>query len=128
MRLLLVVPLACFVALQLSMVVFILSNRRKDQALRQAFYTLFVAVTIVDCTFVVSVSLWVVNGQTEGHDKRRTCAQFSSKFLLDWAVTEHSGFAGMRKSSKATASSAMKADERNCNRKVRIPVLFSVWS
>lgn len=47
--------LAAFIAIQLSMVVFLLRKGRKDAVFREAFYVLFVAVTIVDSAAVVVV-------------------------------------------------------------------------
>lgn len=45
-----------FFILQLSMVVFILRHGRKEKSFREAFYNVFVAVTMADCTVVVAVS------------------------------------------------------------------------
>lgn len=49
--------LAVLTSIQLSMVVMLLRQGRKDRNFRQAFFLLFVAVTIVDCVGVVVVSL-----------------------------------------------------------------------
>lgn len=47
--------LAAFTAIQLSMVVFLVRKGRRDPVFREAFYILFVAVTIVDCAAVIVV-------------------------------------------------------------------------
>lgn len=45
-----------FVVLQLSMVVFLVVRGRKEKTFRQAFYVLFIAVTLIDCLVVVTVN------------------------------------------------------------------------
>lgn len=48
--------LATFIAVQMSMIVFLLVHGRREKTFRQAFYVFFVAVTIADCLLVVVVS------------------------------------------------------------------------
>lgn len=44
-----------FVVLQMCMVVFLSHARRKDEMLRNGFFTIFTAISIADCTFMTMV-------------------------------------------------------------------------
>lgn len=46
-----------FVVLQICMVVFLAHARRKDEMLRNGFFTIFMAISIADCTFMITVEM-----------------------------------------------------------------------
>lgn len=48
--------LSVFIAIQLSMVLFLLRHGRREKLFRQAFYILFIVLTLVECLLVVTVS------------------------------------------------------------------------
>lgn len=52
------------VLIQLSMALFIVIHGRKEKSFRQAFYTLFVSVTVAECLGVLLVSIM---SQRRGH-------------------------------------------------------------
>lgn len=45
-----------FIAIQLSMVVFLIRHGQREKLFRQAFYVLFIVLTLVECLLVVTVS------------------------------------------------------------------------
>lgn len=45
-----------FLLIQASMALFLLLQGRREKSFRQAFYVIFVSVTVVDCTILVAVS------------------------------------------------------------------------
>lgn len=47
---------ALLLLVQVSMIAFLVTRRRKERTFRQAFYVFFVAVTAVDCILVLWVS------------------------------------------------------------------------
>lgn len=45
-----------FLIFNISMIVCLCASRRKDKNLRQGFYVLFIAVSVVDCLQLIAVS------------------------------------------------------------------------